>query len=480
MNVRTRFAPSPSGDLHLGGARTALFNWLLSKSLKGEFFLRIEDTNAGKSHEHCVESIVQGLSWLGIVWDQDIVYQHKNVKRHGDLARQLLKEGKAYLCYASPEDLLQKRMAQKAAGLSQHYESPWRDTQNGPAPHDHPVIRFRSPKQGKTIIEDLIQGPVTLANSQLDDMILLRADGTPTYMLSAVVDDHDMDITHVVRGDDHLTNTFRHYHLFQALGFQVPQFAHIPLIYNERGEKLSKRQGAQGILVYKDQGFLPQALINYILRLGWSHNNNEIISLEQAIQWFSLKDVGKSPARLDQKKLQALNSHYMKQACAPALLERFADVTMPGVFQPIVPEEKAMILKAIDLHKERCSTLVHLYTDLLVYLDPPKQFSRDVSNVLYEGGDKIFDDLIIALNELDRWSAQEIETLIKHYMHQKKLKMNQVAPVLRGALLNSCHSPSIFHIIACIGKENTLKRLSFARDHLQLWRQNYDRDIHIS
>ncbi|MEM7653818.1 MAG: glutamate--tRNA ligase, partial [Pseudomonadota bacterium] len=322
MSVVTRFAPSPTGFLHIGGARTALFNWLYARHCGGTFLLRIEDTDRKRSTDEAIAAILDGLSWLGLDWDGDTVYQFSRAERHADVARALLESGNAYHCYASQEELQEMRDRARAEGRPVGYDGRWRDRDPSEAPDSvPPVIRLKAPQSGQTIIHDLVQGDVTVGNEQLDDMVLLRADGTPTYMLAVVVDDHDMGVTDVIRGDDHLTNAFRQTQLYQALGWQTPRFAHIPLIHGPDGAKLSKRHGALGAEAYRDMGFLPEALRNYLLRLGWSHGDEEIISTEQAIEWFDIADAGRSPSRFDLARLTSLNAHYIKAADIARLVD---------------------------------------------------------------------------------------------------------------------------------------------------------------
>ncbi len=313
--VVTRFAPSPTGFLHIGSTRTALFNWLYAKHHNGKFLLRIEDTDRKRSTEEAVDAIYGGMKWLGLDWDEEAISQFSRRQRHTEIAQQLLDDGQAYYCYCSPDELAEMREQARAAGSTRLYDGTWRDRDpgDGPAGID-PVVRLKAPLDGETTLNDQIQGAVTVANGQLDDMILLRADGTPTYMLAVVVDDHDMLISHVIRGDDHLTNTFRQIQIYRALGWKLPTFAHMPLLHGSDGTKLSKRHGALGVEAYRDMGFLPEALNNYLLRLGWSHGDDEIISREQAIKWFDLDAIGKGPARFDMDKLTSLNSHYISQA----------------------------------------------------------------------------------------------------------------------------------------------------------------------
>jgi glutamyl-tRNA synthetase len=315
MTVVTRFAPSPTGYLHIGGARTALFNWLYARHTGGTFLLRIEDTDRARSTDAATAAIFDGLKWLGLDHDGEAVSQFSRRERHAEVARSLLEKGQAYYCYATPDELTAMREAQREAGQAQRYDGRWRDRDPAQAPAGvQPTIRLRAPQTGETVVEDRVQGTVTVANDQMDDMVLLRGDGTPTYMLSVVVDDHDFGVTHIIRGDDHLTNAFRQNQLYSAMGWAAPIFAHIPLIHGPDGKKLSKRHGALGVEAYRDMGYLPETLRNYLLRLGWAHGDDEIISTEQAIQWFDLPGIGRSPSRLDFAKLDNLNGHYIRIA----------------------------------------------------------------------------------------------------------------------------------------------------------------------
>uniref|UniRef100_UPI0030D97E65 glutamate--tRNA ligase n=1 Tax=uncultured Sneathiella sp. TaxID=879315 RepID=UPI0030D97E65 len=315
MTVVTRFAPSPTGFLHIGGARTALFNWLYARHHKGKFLLRIEDTDRERSTDAAIEAILDGLAWLGLDWDEEPVFQFSRRERHAEVALELLATGKAYYCYASREELAEMRETARAEGRPPIYDGRWRDKDPAEAPAGvDPVVRFKSPNDGETVVRDLVQGDVTFANAQLDDMILLRADGTPTYMLSVVVDDHDMGVTDIIRGDDHLTNAARQQQLIEAIGWSIPRYSHIPLIHGPDGAKLSKRHGALGVEAYREMGYLPEALRNYLLRLGWSHGDDEVISTAEAIDWFNLENIGKSAARFDFAKLENLNGIYIRGA----------------------------------------------------------------------------------------------------------------------------------------------------------------------
>src|SRR6185312_15300821 len=345
MSAIVRFAPSPTGFLHIGGARTALFNWLFAKHHGGTFRLRIEDTDRARSTQEAVDAIIDGMRWLELDWDGEIVFQSKQLTRHAEVARQLLAEGKAYYCFCTPQELEAMREKARAEGRSVRYDGTWRDRDPKTAPPGvPPVIRLKAPQTGETVIEDRVQGLVTVANEQLDDLIILRADGTPTYNLSVVVDDHDMAISHVIRGDDHFNNAFRQTQIYRALGWDVPVFAHVPLIHGPDGAKLSKRHGALGVDAYRDMGYLPAALRNYLLRLGWSHGDTEIISTAQAIEWFELDAVGRAPARFDFAKLANLNGHYIRETGDRSLVALAA----PRIEAKIGAKVDAVGLKRIE------------------------------------------------------------------------------------------------------------------------------------
>src|SRR5882672_2175871 len=368
MTVVTRFAPSPTGFLHIGGARTALFNWLFARHHGGKYLLRIEDTDRARSTSTAIDAILDGLSWLGLQWDGEVVYQFSRAARHAEVAKQMLAAGKAYHCYASPKELEEMRDAQKRAGVPMRYDGRWRDRDPKEAPPGvAPVVRLKAPQNGQTIIQDAVQGEVKVENAQLDDMILLRADGTPTYMLAVVVDDFDMGVTHVIRGDDHLNNAFRQLQIIHAMGWPEPVYAHIPLIHGADGAKLSKRHGALGVDAYRDMGFLPAALRNYLMRLGWGHGDDEIISTEQAIEWFDLPGVGRSAARFDLAKLTNLNAHYLRETPDAELLA----MVLPGLEAKlggkIEPAGLQRVERGLNGVKQRSRTLVALADNLVFY-----------------------------------------------------------------------------------------------------------------
>ncbi len=458
MSVVVRFAPSPTGYLHIGGARTALFNWLFARHHQGKFLLRIEDTDRARSTPQAVQAIFESLEWLGLRWDEEPVFQFARADRHAQVARQLLAEGKAYYCYCSPEELEQMREQARAAGLPPRYDGRWRNQDPSKAPVGvSPVVRFKAPQTGETVIHDHVQGLVRLDNSQLDDMVLLRADGTPTYMLSVVVDDHDMGITHIIRGDDHLTNAFRQLHLYQACGWKVPEFAHIPLIHGPDGTKLSKRHGALGAESYRDMGFLPEAMRNYLLRLGWSHGDDEMISDDQAISWFNLESIGRSPARLDLQKLTHLNAYYLKNSDPHRLLTLLKPwLEQKGwILTPIL--EQRLLLGMPGL-KERAKTLLELAENCLFYFEVQAFDEKALALVTPENRVYIH-RAIESFESLDPFCAETVEQTMREITTQLNIKLSVLAQALRVALTGRTVSPSLFEIMEVLGKEETLHRL---------------------
>ncbi len=466
MTVVTRFAPSPTGFLHIGGARTALFNWLYAKHTGGKFLLRIEDTDRARSTEPAIAAILDGLSWLGLQWDGDVTYQFSRAARHAEVAKQMLAQGNAYHCYCSPQELDEMRAAQKAAGKPMRYDGRWRDRDPKDAPADvAPVVRLKAPQTGQTVIKDAVQGEVTVENSQLDDMILLRADGTPTYMLAVVVDDFDMNVTHVIRGDDHLNNAFRQLQIIKAMGWPEPVYAHIPLIHGADGAKLSKRHGALGVDAYRDMGFLPAALRNYLLRLGWGHGDDEIISTEQAIEWFDLKDVGRSASRFDTAKLTNLNAIYLREMPDAELLP----IVLPlleakiGVkLDPIVTERVARGLNGV---KQRSRTLVEVVDSLVFYTRSGPQAPADdkARAQLTPEAKALLAKLADALDaEAANWGEKQVEDAIRRFAEAQGVKLGQVAQPLRVALTGSTISPGIFEVLAILGPAEAKVRLTAA------------------
>lgn len=461
MTVVTRFAPSPTGFLHIGGARTALFNWLFARHHGGQFLLRIEDTDRKRSTDEAVAAIYDGIKWLGLDWDGDAVSQYSRVEEHRKAVVRLLAEDKAYKCYCSPKELTEMREKARAEGRPMRYDGRWRDKSPDEAPEGvDPVIRLKAPREGETVINDLVQGDVKVANDQLDDMILMRADGTPTYMLAVVVDDHDMGVTHVIRGDDHLTNAFRQYHLYTSLGWKVPDFAHIPLIHGADGAKLSKRHGALGIEAYRDDGFLPEALRNYLLRLGWAHGDDEYIPTGKAIEWFDLDGVGKSPSRFDVAKLTNLNAQYMREEQSRTLAALIEPALKERHGRDLNEEEKFRVLKGMDGLKERAKTVTELAENAYFYIAPrPLQMNEKAEKLLANGGIEKVALLLEKLTGLDDWSQSEMEATVKQLAESQDIKLGKLAQPLRAALSGSNISPGIFEVMDVLGREETLGRL---------------------
>lgn len=458
MTVRVRFAPSPTGFLHIGSARTALFNYLFAKHNKGKYLLRIEDTDRERSTPEAVKAIFKSLEWLGIKADAEPVFQFSRYQRHAEVAHELLKAGKAYYCYCTPEELQAMREEAAANGKPPRYNGMWRGRNPKTAPQGiKPAIRFKSPQEGALTIKDHVQGEVTVKNDQLDDMVLLRADGTPTYMLSVVVDDHDMRITHIIRGDDHLTNAFRQHHIYEALGWDIPEFAHIPLIHGADGAKLSKRHGATSAEVYKELGYLPEAMKNYLLRLGWGHGDDEIISEEQAIEWFSLEGIGRSPARFDIVKLNNLNGHYIRHSDNQHLFDLSLEFMEKMIERPLFEHEKDCILKGMNGLKERAKTLVELADSALIYVRP---FEADekAQSMLTPENLEILKDLITQLDVIE-FSESALETCLRNFAEQKQVKLGQVAAPLRVAVTGRTVSPSLFEVMAILGKQESITRI---------------------
>jgi glutamyl-tRNA synthetase len=466
MTVVTRFAPSPTGFLHIGGARTALFNWLFARHHGGKYLLRIEDTDRARSTLPAIEAILDGLSWLGLDWDGDVLYQFARAERHAEVARQMLVEGKAYYCYASPPELEDMREAQRRAGVPVRYDGRWRDRDPKQAPEGvAPVIRLRAPQSGQSVIEDAVQGEVKVENAVLDDMVLLRADGTPTYMLAVVVDDQDMGVTHVIRGDDHLNNAFRQLQIIRAMGWPEPVYAHIPLIHGPDGAKLSKRHGALGVDAYRDMGFLPAALRNYLLRLGWGHGDDEIIPTEQAIQWFDLAGVGRSPSRFDMAKLTNLNAHYLREMADDELLPLVLPRIERTLRGPVDPVALDRVRRGMNGVKQRSRTLVELADNLVFYArHGAAPIADDKARAqLTSQAKALLPRLATALEgQVDDWSEKKIEEAIRRFTEAEGVKLGQVAQPLRVAMTGSTASPGIFEVLAILGPSETRARLQAA------------------
>jgi glutamyl-tRNA synthetase len=463
MNVVTRFAPSPTGFLHIGGARTALFNWLFARHHGGQFLLRIEDTDRKRSTSEAMDAILAGLRWLELDWYGDEFYQSRGIERHKAAAQELLRDGKAYLCYCTPEELIEMRETARKNGRSMRYDGRWRDRDPADAPKGvDPVVRLKTPLDGVTIVDDQVQGPVCVENTQLDDMILLRSDGTPTYMHSVVVDDHDMGVTHIIRGDDHLTNAARQTQLFSAFGWEVPTFAHIPLIHGPDGKKLSKRHGALGVEAYRDMGYLPDALRNYLLRLGWSHNDEELISTKQAVSWFDLDAVGQSPSRMDFAKLESVNAHYIQQEGSAKLVELTIHRIVESQAAPVTLEAQGRILSGLVGLRQRAKTINELADAAMIYVNRPV-FPLDnakAARLLENDGGALALDSAKVLITIDNWSEETIEAAVRKLAESKGLGFGKVAQPLRAALTGSNASPSIFEVMKALGKNETIARLN--------------------
>jgi len=461
MSVVTRFAPSPTGFLHIGGVRTALFNWLFAKHHGGKYLLRIEDTDKKRSTEDAIQAIVEGLKWLKLQPDEKAIFQSHNSEHHSKIVNELLSAGLAYRCYCSQEELLQMREKARSAGTTRLYDGKWRDKEPADAPSGiNPVIRFKAPITGETIIEDLVQGTVNVSNQQLDDMILLRADGTPTYILSAVVDDHDMGITHIIRGDDHLTNAFRQTQLFDALKWNKPIYAHIPLIHGPDGAKLSKRHGALGVEQYKQMGYLPEALLNYLIRLGWSHGNEEIFSLKQGIQWFDLKNVSKGPARINLDKLNSVNAHYIKGTNDKFLVELIKDSIAERLNISLNDQMVERLTKGMKGLKSRVKTISELIDFSSFYFyTRPIEFDKKASLILDSDAKFRIKHLSFKFKNVSPWTEDSIEHAIKDFAKQENIKLAKIAQPLRAALTGTTVSPSIFEVAAVLGKQETMGRI---------------------
>ena len=459
-----RFAPSPTGYLHIGGARTALFNWLYAKHTGGTFLLRIEDTDRARSTPEATQAILAGMKWLGLDWDGEVVYQFARMDRHAAVAHELMAKGGAYFCYASPQELEEMRSAQKAAGKPIRYDGRWRDRDAKDAPAGiKPVVRLKARQDGSTVIRDKVQGDVTVKNEQLDDMILLRADGTPTYMLSVVVDDYDMGVTHIVRGDDHLNNAARQMQLIERLGWPVPTYAHIPLIHGPDGAKLSKRHGALAVDAYRDMGYLPEAMRNYLLRLGWGHGDAEIVDTAQAIEWFDLDGIGRSPARFDFKKLDSVNGHYMRTASDARILEAASPLVEAAAGCPIDDAAKARLLAGMGGLKARAKTLLELAKAATFYVKSrPLALDEAAKKLLAGDGAAHLRQARAILADASAWNAGDLEAAFRTASEAVGIKLGTLAQPLRAALSGQGTSPPVFEVIAILGKSETLGRIDDA------------------
>jgi glutamyl-tRNA synthetase len=461
--VVTRFAPSPTGFLHIGNARTGLFSWLYARHHKGKALLRIEDTDKARSTQAAIDVILDGLTWLGIDWDGEAVFQSDRLARHAIVAHELLAKGEAYRCYMIQEELAAARAAAERERRPFRLESPWRDCSPDAAAPDRPyVVRLKAPREGETVIDDLVQGRVTVRNAELDDMILLRSDGTPTYMLAVVVDDHDMGVTHVIRGDDHLNNAFRQLGIVKAMGWLEPVYAHIPLIHGPDGAKLSKRHGALGVDAYRDTlGILPEALFNHLLRLGWGHGDDEIISKEQAIAWFDLDAVGKAPSRFDMKRLENLNGHYLREAGDGRLAGLAAPRLEALLGRPLDGQEIARLTRAMGELKPRARNLNELADGAaFLFKTRPLDYDEKAEQLLSGDAPSLLARIHKGLAALDEWSAEATEAAVRGVAENAGVKLGQVAQPLRAALTGRAASPGIFDVLVLLGREESLARIA--------------------
>ena len=465
--VVTRFAPSPTGYLHIGGARTALFNWLYAKHTGGTMLLRIEDTDRERSTDAAVAAILDGLTWLGLDWNGDTIHQFARAPRHREVAEELVRTGKAYRAYDTADELNEMRAKARAEGGFARYDGKWRDRDPSEAPAGVPgVIRIKAPAEGETVIEDGVQGRVAFPNKDLDDFVILRSDGTPTYMLAVVVDDHDMGVTQIIRGDDHLTNGARQKVLYEAAGWDIPAMAHIPLIHGPDGAKLSKRHGALGVDAYRAMGYLPEAMRNYLVRLGWSHGDHEIMSSEEMIAWFDLPGINKAAARFDFQKLESINAHYLRQKSDADLLATLLDSLhfLPGgdAFRAkLDPDRLFRLRQALPLLKERAKALPDLIDGAsFIVADRPLDLDAAAAALLAKDGARAaLGSLLPVLRETIDWTAPALEAAVKEYAVSAGLKLGVIAQPLRAALTGRAASPGIFDVLAILGKEESLARI---------------------
>ena len=452
----TRFAPSPTGFLHIGGARTALFNWLFARHHKGKFLLRIEDTDKARSTGAAIDAILDGMRWLGLDWDGHEYYQSQFWSRHAEVAHKLLERGHAYRCWMSQEELAAEREKAQAERRPFRIRSPWRDKADGPDGQAF-VIRLKAPKDGETVIDDQVQGRVAVQNSEIDDFVLLRSDGSPTYMLAVVVDDHDMGVTHVIRGDDHLNNAFRQLAIIRAMGWPEPVYAHVPLIHGPDGAKLSKRHGALGVDSYRDElGMLPEAVFNYLLRLGWGHGDDEIISRDQAVEWFGLDHVGKSPSRFDFKKLENLNGHYIREADD----ERLAQLVAPRLGTALTADQRQLLVTAMPELKARAHTLNELADGAaFLFAKRPLELDEAAAALIAGDGGTLLKPAHEALAALDSWDHDSLDRCIRAVADAQGVKLGKLAQPLRAALTGRTTSPGIFDVLALLGQCESLDRI---------------------
>jgi glutamyl-tRNA synthetase len=453
--VVTRFAPSPTGYLHIGGARTALFNWLFARHHGGKYLLRIEDTDRARSTDSAIEAIFDGLEWLGLGGDEPATFQFARSDRHAAVANELLANGHAYRCYLTQEELQARREAAQAERRTFRIDSEWRDADPATVPADQPfVVRIKAPREGETVIEDLVQGRVAVQNAELDDFVLLRSDGTPTYMLAVVVDDHDMGVTHVIRGDDHLNNAFRQLAIIRAMGWPEPAYGHVPLIHGHDGAKLSKRHGALGVDAYRDEmGVLPEALFNYLLRLGWGHGDDEIISRDQAVEWFDIAHVGKSPSRFDLAKLLNLNAHYLREADDARLAELVAaKLTDDADLNLLTQAMPVLKVRAKDVNELAASAA-------FLFAQRPLTIEEKAQALLTDDARALLGSIHARIAALDEWAIDTLEASLKAMAEELGLGLGKLAQPLRAALTGQTTSPGIFDVLVLLGREESLARI---------------------
>jgi glutamyl-tRNA synthetase len=456
----TRFAPSPTGYLHIGGARTALFNWLYARHAGGRFLLRIEDTDRARSTLEATEAIFEGLRWLGLDWDGEAISQFARMGRHAEVAHEMLARDTAYRCWSTPAEIDAFREQARAEGRPPLFRSPWRDADPATAPDAPYVVRLKAPREGETIVEDVVQGTVTWRNETLDDLILLRSDGTPTYMLAVVVDDHDMGVTHVIRGDDHLTNAARQTLIYRAMGWEVPVFAHVPLIHGADGAKLSKRHGALGVEAYRDMGYLPEAMRNYLARLGWSHGNDEFFTTDQAIEWFDLSHLGKAPARFDFGKLENLSGQHIRAADDARLLAAVEDLLALQNKPPLAATEREQMLLAMPGLKERARTIPQII-DMASFIMRKRPFLPDAAaaKILASAPPGLLEKLTSRLQHAN-WTTNDLEAAVRDFGAEEGLGLGKIAQPLRVALSGRTVSLGVFDMMQILGRDESLARLA--------------------
>ncbi|MFL2795261.1 MAG: glutamate--tRNA ligase [Paracoccaceae bacterium] len=458
--VVTRIAPSPTGFMHIGTARTALFNWLYARGRNGKFFIRIEDTDRKRSTAEANEVIINGLNWLGLDYDGDIISQFERAPRHVEIAEKLLKNGKAYKCFASSEEIQIFKEKALKSGASTLFKSPWRNADSSSHPDSPYVIRIKAPETGETIIQDEVQGKISIKNNQLDDMVLLRSDGSPVYMLAVVVDDHDMGITHVIRGDDHLNNAARQNLIYEALEWNIPVYAHIPLIHGEDGKKMSKRHGATSIEEYELSGYPARGLRNYLARLGWSHGDEEYFTDQQALEWFNLIDIGKSAARFDLKKLQFLSGQHLKNSDDAALLHETLQFLTKVKKQSLSEDKIQLLNKGLYCLKDRVKTLSELIEKASFILDSrPIEMSSDARLTLDETGLAMLEALTPHLQNAT-WARTELEQICNNIAESFGVKFGKLASPIRSALSGQTKTPSVFDMMLVLGRNETIARLT--------------------